>query len=54
MRRNERMLNFALADVQRLGSRRVMILVGAGHKFAIEDLLRQRGYRVVPSAGYVP
>jgi hypothetical protein len=54
MNRNRHMIDFLLTDVARLGARRVMIVVGAAHKFALEDLLRDRGYTVVPSANYLP
>jgi hypothetical protein len=54
MGRNRRMVDFVEADVQRFGTRRVMIVVGAAHKFALEDILRERGYRVVPAAEFLP
>lgn len=49
MGRNRRMVDFLESDVKRFGTRRVMIVVGAAHKFALEDILRERGYRVVPA-----
>lgn len=44
--RNERMVDFVAQDARRLGARRVLILVGEGHKPFIDAELRERGYRV--------
>lgn len=54
IRRNELMMDFAEADIKRLGSNRVMIIVGYGHKFYLEDLLKKRGYRIIPSIDFMP
>ncbi len=54
MARNQRMFEFLDRDVKRLGARRVMVVVGAGHKFALEDLARQHGYRIIRSEDYLP
>ena len=54
LRRNELMMNFAEADIKRLNSKRVMIIVGYGHKFFLEDLLKKRGYKIVPSTDFMP
>jgi len=48
--RNTRMIDLLERDIERLGSQRVLVLVGSGHKPFFEALLRERGMRVVPSA----
>lgn len=53
-RRNMRMVDFAEADIKRIGARRVLIIVGSGHKFDLEDILRERGYQVVSSSVFEP
>lgn len=47
LRRNERMVDFVDQDIRRLDARRVLILVGEGHKPFLDDELRERGYQVV-------
>lgn len=46
LRRNERMVDFVEQDVRRLAARKVLILVGEGHKPFLDAELRERGYRV--------
>jgi hypothetical protein len=54
LRRNELMLEFAEADIKRLCTKRVMIIVGFAHKFFLEDLLKKRSYKVIPSSDFMP
>jgi hypothetical protein len=54
MRRNELMLDFAIEDIKKLGKKRVLIIVGAAHKFALEDMLKGKGYNILPSADFMP
>jgi len=53
-RRNARMVEFAEADIVRLGARRVLIIVGSGHKFDLEDIFRARGFQVIASSAFQP
>lgn len=52
--RNRRMVDFVEQDVERLGRTRVMILVGEGHRPFIDEELRKRGYRVMPTIEFIP
>lgn len=52
--RNVRMMDFAEADIKRLGTKRVMIIVGQTHKFFLEDILKKRGYKIVQSSEFMP
>jgi hypothetical protein len=47
--RNARMADFVEQDIARLGARRVLVLVGEGHKPFLDDEFRKRGYRVASS-----
>lgn len=53
-RRNELMLDYAVRDVRQLGKRKILIIVGSGHKFDFEDHLKDRSFTVVPSRGLIP
>ncbi|MCD4748751.1 MAG: hypothetical protein K8R59_05185 [Thermoanaerobaculales bacterium] len=52
--RNRYMVDFLEQDIRELGSKRVMVIVGAGHKLFLEKILRERGYRIVPSMDFMP
>lgn len=52
--RNVRMAEFADRDVRRLGARRVLVIVGSGHKLFLEAEFRRLGYRIGASGDYVP
>lgn len=52
--RNRRMIDFVEADVRRLGSTRVMIIVGESHRPFLEADLERRGYHIVPAAEFIP
>jgi hypothetical protein len=47
------MVDYLVADAERYGATRILVVVGAGHKFALEDLLRARGYTIVDSRSFV-
>lgn len=49
--RNQRMADFVEGDIRRLDARRVLVIVGYGHKHFLEDIFAERGYRLVPSRG---
>lgn len=52
--RNKNMVDFMEADIDRMGSKRVLIIVGSGHKLFLENELKKRGYTIVPSSGFMP
>lgn len=52
--RNRHMADFLEQDIRQFGSRRVMVIVGAGHKLFLEEILRKRGYHIVPSLEFLP
>jgi hypothetical protein len=52
--RNKRMIDFMEEDVKALGTKRVLIIVGSGHKLFLEDQLKDRGYKIVPSSQFMP
>lgn len=52
--RNQHMVEFLLRDAARLRSQRILVVVGASHKFELEALLRQRGMRVLESSRFIP
>ena len=52
--RNKNMVDFMEADIDRLGVKRVLIIVGSGHKLFLENELKERGYTIVPSSGFMP
>lgn len=52
--RNQRMAEFADADIRRLGARRVLVIVGSGHKHFLEPIFAGMGYRISPSLQYLP
>ena len=54
MRRNELMTNFAIKDVMRLNKKKVLIIVGAAHKFALEDMLKEKGFKITSSSEFMP
>lgn len=54
MARNRRMADFLDRDAKRLGSARILVVVGSGHKFALQEILAERGYVVRSSEGLVP
>ncbi|MEM7482954.1 MAG: DUF5694 domain-containing protein [Acidobacteriota bacterium] len=51
--RNERMVDFIEEDARRLGSKRILVIVGFGHKTFLDTIFEHRGYRVVPSSRFV-
>jgi len=53
-KRNEHMVDYLLKAVDERGSKRVLVIVGAGHKSFVEDILGERGCKVVPSTEYLP
>jgi len=53
-RRNQYMVDFVEQDMKKLKTKRILIIVGAGHKMFLEDQFSQRGYTIVPSLDYVP
>lgn len=54
MRRNERMADFLEADARRIRPARILVVVGSGHKWALEEILARRGYRIRPTTEFVP
>lgn len=52
--RNTHMVDFLLRDAERLRSRKILIVVGAAHKFELEELLRSAGFTIRDSRGMVP
>lgn len=54
MARNRKMVDFIEADLAGRDVRRVLVVVGVGHKWALEEILRERGYIVRPSSELLP
>lgn len=54
MARNIEMANFLEAGIVGRPVRRVLVIVGVGHKWALEAILRQRGYPIRPSSEFFP
>lgn len=54
MARNIEMANFLEAGIAARRVSRVLVVVGAGHKWALEAILRERGYRIRPSSEFLP
>ncbi len=52
--RNRRMVDFVEQDVKRLNRKRVLILVGEGHRPFLLDELKKRGYRIRPASEFMP
>ena len=52
-RRNMKMVDFLEEDVRRSGARRVLVVVGGGHKLFLESLLTERGYALANAADWV-
>ncbi len=45
--RNEEMFRFLERDIERQKSRKVLVIVGAGHKAFLETIARREGYKIV-------
>ncbi|MCD4653289.1 DUF5694 domain-containing protein [bacterium] len=52
-RRNQYMVDFVEQDIEKLKTKRILIIVGAGHKMFLENHFSQRGYTIVPSLDYI-
>lgn len=52
-RRNEKMANFIEHDARVAKAKRILVVVGAGHKMFLDNIFKQRGYRVRDSAAFL-
>lgn len=51
--RNKHMIDFMENDVKRLKAKKVLIIVGSGHKLFLENELQKRNYIIVPSYDFL-
>ena len=52
--RNRRMAHFARQDIERLHARRVLVIVGATHRYFLKPIFEEMGLKWVPASRYVP
>ena len=52
--RNKHMVDLMEGDIQRLKSKKVLVVVGSGHKLFLENELKARGYVITPSYDFMP
>ncbi len=52
--RNERMFNRLLTAVEAGDAERILVVVGAGHRYFLDELAREHGYRWVDPGDWLP
>ena len=48
-RRNEKMVNFVIRDAKRQNAKRILIIVGVGHKLFLDAIFRRQGFQLIDS-----